>query len=70
MGINMKKIALILISIIIASNVYAHEKPRDKIVFGKKCTLNEEGIKVSSYIWVVQKDMEWQKKINKKNCKE
>ena len=65
----MKKIALILMSIIITSCA-ANPELKDKIVLGKKCTLNEEGLKVSSYIWIVQKDMDWKKEINKKNCKE
>jgi len=65
----MKKIMLILISLMLTTNVYAHEESKIKLIFGKKCTVNENTI-VSSYVWVVEKKSDWQKEINKKNCKQ
>ena len=53
----------------LTTNVYAHEESKTKLVFGKKCTVNENTI-VSSYVWVVEKKTDWQKEINKKNCEE
>lgn len=60
---------LILISLILTTTAYAHEESEKKLVFGKKCTVNENTI-VSSYVWVVEKKTDWQKEINKKNCEE
>ena len=53
----------------LTTNVYAHEESKIKLIFGKKCTVNENTI-VSSYVWVVEKKSDWQKEINKKNCKQ
>ena len=58
---------IVLLSLIMTTSVFAHEDPKTKLVFGKKCTLNNETI-VSSYVWVVEKKSDWQKDINKKNC--
>ncbi len=65
----MKKIMLILISLMLTTTAYAHEESKTKLIFGKKCTVNENTI-VSSYVWVVEKKSDWQKEINKKNCEE
>ena len=40
----MNKLMIILFSIIITTNAYAHDEAKSKLVFGKKCTVNEEGI--------------------------
>jgi len=58
---------IVLLSLIMTTSVFAHEDPKTKLVFGKKCTLNNETV-VSSYVWVVEKKSDWQKDINKKNC--
>ena len=58
---------IVLLSLIMTTSAFAHEDPKTKLVFGKKCTLNNE-IAVSSYVWVVEKKSDWQKDINKKNC--
>ena len=58
---------IVLLSLIMTTSAFAHEDPKTKLVFGKKCTLNNETI-VSSYVWVVEKKSDWQKDINKKNC--
>ena len=58
---------LILISLMLTTTAYAHEESKTKLIFGKKCTVNENTI-VSSYVWVVEKKSDWQKEINKKNC--
>ena len=63
----MNKIIIVLLSLIMTTSVFAHEDPKTKLVFGKKCTLNNETV-VSSYVWVVEKKSDWQKEINKKNC--
>ena len=60
---------IVLLSLIMTTSAFAHEDPKTKLVFGKKCTLNNETV-VSSYVWVVEKKSDWQKEINKKNCKE
>ena len=42
-----------------------------KIKFGKRCTAaNSEGLKESSYVWVISKDAlkSFDKRINKSNC--
>ncbi len=42
-----------------------------KIKFGKRCTAaNGEGLKESSYVWVVSKDAikSFDKRVNKSNC--
>ena len=64
----MNKMMIVLLSLIMTTSAFAHEDPKTKLVFGKKCTLNNE-IVVSSYVWVVEKKSDWQKDINKKNCK-
>ena len=51
------------------TSAFAHEESKTKFVFGKKCTVNDNTV-VSSYVWVVEKKSDWQKEINKKNCKE
>ena len=58
---------IVLLSLIMTTSVFAHEDPKTKLVFGKKCTVNNETV-VSSYVWVVEKKSDWQKEINKKNC--
>ena len=63
----MNKMMIVLLSLIMTTSAFAHEDPKTKLVFGKKCTLNNETI-VSSYVWVVEKKSDWQKDINKKNC--
>jgi len=63
----MNKMMIVLLSLIMTTSVFAHEDPKTKLVFGKKCTLNNETV-VSSYVWVVEKKSDWQKDINKKNC--
>ena len=63
----MNKIIIVLLSLIMTTSAFAHEDPKTKLVFGKKCTLNNETV-VSSYVWVVEKKSDWQKDINKKNC--
>ena len=65
----MNKIIIVLLSLIMTTSAFAHEDPKTKLVFGKKCTLNNETV-VSSYVWVVEKKSDWQKEINKKNCEE
>jgi hypothetical protein len=64
---NMSKIIVVLLSLIITTSAFAHEKPKTKLVFGKKCTVNNNTI-VTSYVWKVQKNSNWQKDINKENC--
>ena len=49
------------------TSAFAHEDTKNKLVFGKKCTLNNNVI-VSSYVWVVEKNSDWKQEINKKNC--
>ena len=67
----MKKIMLILISLMLTTTAYSHEESKTKLVFGKKCVVNKnDNTIVSSYVWVVEKKSDWQKEINKKNCKE
>ena len=42
-----------------------------KIKFGKKCTASDEnGLKESSYVWVISKEAlkSFDKRINKSNC--
>ena len=63
----MNKMMILLLSLIMTTSAFAHEDPKTKLVFGKKCTLNNETV-VSSYVWVVEKKSDWQKDINKKNC--
>ena len=63
----MNKMMIVLLSLIMTTSAFAHEDPKTKLVFGKKCTLNNETV-VSSYVWVVEKKSDWQKDINKKNC--
>ena len=63
----MNKMIIVLLSLIMTTSAFAHEDPKTKLVFGKKCTLNNETV-VSSYVWVVEKKSDWQKDINKKNC--
>ena len=63
----MTKIIIVLLSLIMTTSTFAHEEPNTKLVFGKKCTLNNNVI-VASYVWKVEKKSDWQKDINKKNC--
>ena len=63
----MNKMMIVLLSLIMTTSAFAHEDSKTKLVFGKKCTLNNETV-VSSYVWVVEKKSDWQKEINKKNC--
>ena len=63
----MNKMMIVLLSLIMTTSAFAHEDSKTKLVFGKKCTLNNETV-VSSYVWVVEKKSDWQKDINKKNC--
>jgi len=65
----MKKIMLILISLMLTTTAYAHEESKTKLFFGKKCTVNENTI-VSYNEWVVEKKTDRQKEINKKNREE
>ena len=46
---------IVLLSLIMTTSAFAHEDPKTKLVFGKKCTLNNEPV-VSSYVWVVEKE--------------
>ena len=64
---NMSKIIVVLLSLIITTSAFAHEEPKTKLVFGKKCTVNNNTI-VTSYVWKVQKNSNWKKDINKENC--
>ncbi len=64
---NISKIIVILLSLIITTSAFANEEPKTKLVFGKKCTVNNNTI-VTSYVWKVQKNSNWQKDINKENC--
>ena len=64
---SMSKIIVVLLSLIITTSAFAHEEPKTKLVFGKKCTVNNNTI-VTSYVWKVQKNSNWQKDINKENC--
>ena len=50
------------------TSVYAHDEAKSKLVFGKKCTVNKEGIIITSYVWKVEKNSDWQNVINKENC--
>ena len=50
------------------TSAYAHDEAKSKLVFGKKCTVNEEGIIITSYVWKVEKNSDWQNVINKENC--
>ena len=63
----MTKIIVMLLSLIVTTSAFAHEEPKTKLVFGKKCTVNNNTI-VTSYVWKVEKNSNWQKDINKKNC--
>ena len=58
---------IVLLSLIMTTSAFAHEDPKTKLVFGKKCTVNNNTV-ISSYVWVVEKKSDWQKEINKKNC--
>ena len=60
---------IVLLSLIMTTSAFAHEDPKTKLVFGKKCTVNNNTV-ISSYVWVVEKKSDWQKEINKKNCEE
>lgn len=64
---SMSKIIVVLLSLIITTSAFVHEEPKTKLVFGKKCTVNNNTI-VTSYVWKVQKNSNWQKDINKENC--
>ena len=63
----MNKMIIVLLSLIMTTSAFAHEDPKTKLVFGKKCTVNNNTV-ISSYVWVVEKKSDWQKDINKKNC--
>ena len=63
----MNKMMIVLLSLIMTTSAFAHEDPKTKLVFGKKCTVNNNTV-ISSYVWVVEKKSDWQKDINKKNC--
>ena len=63
----MTKIIVMLLSLIVTTSAFAHEEPKTKLVFGKKCTVNNNTV-VTSYVWKVEKNSNWQKDINKKNC--
>jgi len=65
----MNKIIIVLLSLIMTTSAFAHEDPKTKFVFGKKCTVNNNTV-ISYYVWVVEKKSDWQKEINKKNCEE
>ena len=41
-----------------------------KVKFGKRCTADENGLKESSYVWVISKEAlkSFDKRINKSNC--
>jgi len=65
----MNKMIIVLLSLIMTTSAFAHEDPKTKLVFGKKCTVNNNTV-ISSYVWVVEKKSDWQKEINKKNCEE
>ena len=63
----MIKVMIVLLSLIMTTSAFAHEEPKTKLVFGKKCTVNNNTV-VTSYVWKVEKKSNWQKDINKKNC--
>ncbi len=64
---SMSKIIVVLLSLIMTTSAFAHEEPKTKLVFGKKCTVNNNTI-VTSYVWKVEKNSNWKKDINKENC--
>jgi hypothetical protein len=45
----MNKLMIVLFSIIM---MFMHS-----LVFGKQCTVNEEGIIITSYVWKVEKNL-------------
>ena len=63
----MNKMMILLLYLIMTTSAFAHEDPKKKLVFGKKCTFSNNVI-VSSYVWVVEKNSDWKQEINKKNC--
>jgi hypothetical protein len=64
----MNKLMIVLLFLIITTSAYAHDEAKSKLVFGKKCTVNKEGIIITSYVWKVEKNSDWQNVINKENC--
>ena len=62
----MNKVMIVLLSLLLTTSAFAHEEPKNKFVFGKKCTVTNN-IVVTSYVWKVEKKSDWQKVINKKN---
>ena len=64
----MNKLMIVLFSLIMTTSAYAHDEAKSKLVFGKKCTVNKEGIIITSYVWKVEKNSDWQNVINKENC--
>ena len=59
---------IVLLFLIMTTSAYAHDEAKSKLVFGKKCTVNKEGIIITSYVWKVEKNSDWQNIINKENC--
>ena len=64
----MNKLMIVLLFLIMTTSAYAHNEAKSKLVFGKKCTVNKEGIIITSYVWKVEKNSDWQNVINKENC--
>ncbi len=56
---------IVLLSLIITTSAFAHEEPKTKLVFGKKCTVNNNTI-VTSYVWKVE-NSNW-KRYKQRNC--
>ena len=64
----MNKLMIVLLFLIMTTSAYAHDEAKSKLVVGKKCTVNKEGIIITSYVWKVEKNSDWQNVINKENC--
>ncbi len=65
---NMKIISTILLLLLLTSCAGGNVS---KVKFGKRCTVaDENGLKESSYIWVISKEAlhSFDKRINKSNC--
>ena len=46
----MNKVMIVLLSLIMTTSAFAHEEPKTKLVFGKKCTVTNNTV-VTSYVW-------------------
>ena len=45
---------IVLLSLIMPTSVFAHDEPKTKLVFGKKCTVTNNTV-VTQYVWKVEK---------------